>query len=279
MDHPPIKFKVTPPSEESTKRTVPHVDATFLAPPIRNKNSPRQKIFITELTPEEKKYKLFDFAKQGGYCEIQELIALGIDLNAKNPLGYTALIWAVIKGHANVVDLLIQSGADIFLTDNKARTALHYAVSKDQEIIAFKLLEKMSGSERSILKKDDFFKDIVIKYRSKQKKFNVNAQNTKGETMFMLAARYGHVGTAKELISAGADVHLKNVKGMTAEEQAKQYRDSFKDTCLQMTEELRQKHTLIFSLTTHQPKATLNLNEEVIIEGVKNLKIDKKSTP
>lgn len=281
-----IVFEVTPPPDEKRKAEVAKIDTHFLTPPKRKKRSVSQHSQITPLTPEEKTLELFRLAKNGQVDELRDLIAWGVDdINAISALGNTALMWAARNGRVNVIDLLIKSNANIFLTNQKGYTALHCAVLKNQDQAAFKLLENIPSKQRAILKEDIFFREIFIKFKRNKiiaTCFKVNAQNTKGETMFMLAARYGHVNTSKLLIAAGADVNMQNSHGKTAHMQAEEYKTTFRDRCPQMVEDLRQRHTLIFSFVKAQNHVPPIINEEVneeITEGVKNLKIDKKTTP
>ncbi len=65
----------------------------------------------------EKVYNLFSKNK-----------AINIDLNATNNHGMSALMWAANKGHAEIVRLLLDAGADSNIKDyDFHRTALHYA--------------------------------------------------------------------------------------------------------------------------------------------------------
>lgn len=274
-----ISLKVTPPPDGDKKKVTTEMNDRFLTPPKRQKIPKKSK--ITPLTPEEKTQELFRLAKNGNTYELRDLIAWGIDdINAANFKGYTALMWAAINGHIDVIDLLIQSKANIFLNNHRGHTALHCAVLKNREQAAFKLLVNMSTEQRAVLKKDDFFKDILTKFeknKPKPKEFNVNAQNHKGETMFMLAARYGHVKTAEWLVSYGADVDMLDAQGKTARMQAEEYKKTFRDRCPQMIEDLRQRHTLIFSFKKPKPELDIPPSEQELVEGVKKIKIDSKN--
>jgi hypothetical protein len=60
-----------------------------------------------------------------------------IDLT-NNPFDVRPLHIAIIKGHLNIVQVLVKRGADIFAVDTDGRTALHLATSFGQnEIIRF----------------------------------------------------------------------------------------------------------------------------------------------
>ncbi len=58
-------------------------------------------------------------AALGGYVEIvQMLIEAGAELNTSDLHGWTALMEAAQKGHLQVVDLLLTAGADPFLAND-----------------------------------------------------------------------------------------------------------------------------------------------------------------
>jgi ankyrin repeat protein len=58
---------------------------------------------------------------------IQHLINNGADVNIRDNFGYTALIWASRFGHIDIVRLLIDAGADVNARNDGGRTALMYA--------------------------------------------------------------------------------------------------------------------------------------------------------
>lgn len=58
----------------------------------------------------------------------KRLIELGVNLNAKNHVGYTPLHEAVRDGHRECTELLLKSGADTTITDNNENTALETAI-------------------------------------------------------------------------------------------------------------------------------------------------------
>ena len=66
-------------------------------------------------------------ASYGGYTQIVEyLIEAGADVNVVGRDGRNALIQAIERGHAQIVELLITNGADIRATDGR-RNALEIA--------------------------------------------------------------------------------------------------------------------------------------------------------
>jgi ankyrin repeat protein len=53
-------------------------------------------------------------------------------INAQNDHGQTPLMWAARGGNVSVVEILIESGADIYTPDLDGKTAYDYAVSRDK---------------------------------------------------------------------------------------------------------------------------------------------------
>ncbi|MGB7931138.1 MAG: ankyrin repeat domain-containing protein, partial [Gammaproteobacteria bacterium] len=66
-----------------------------------------------------------------GHAEtIKGLIAQGKDINARNIRGQTSLHLATTKGNSDVVQLLLESGAEVdAVATNSGCTSLHYAAS------------------------------------------------------------------------------------------------------------------------------------------------------
>lgn len=77
-----------------------------------------------------------------GYARgVQELLASGADVNARDNDGRTPLHWPAYRGHLEVVRLLIEHGADVNAADNSGRTPLKMAtIGNHADVIA--LLEE-----------------------------------------------------------------------------------------------------------------------------------------
>ena len=70
-----------------------------------------------------------DAALNGRIDRVRGAIEQGIDVNASNPEGRTALMLAAFNGHATIVQDLLKHKADIDKRDATRRTALIYAAS------------------------------------------------------------------------------------------------------------------------------------------------------
>jgi ankyrin repeat protein len=64
---------------------------------------------------------------------LQDMLTMGASINAKDSVGYTALMWATWYGYADTVKLLLDSGADVNVKNNIGDTAL--AIAKEKEIV------------------------------------------------------------------------------------------------------------------------------------------------
>ncbi len=67
-------------------------------------------------------------------------------MNAKDEDGLTALIYAVSMGHVEVVQQLLQAGADVNAKEKEGRTALTLAKEKGHKEV-IKMLKKAGAKE------------------------------------------------------------------------------------------------------------------------------------
>jgi ankyrin repeat protein len=110
------------------------------------------------------------------------------DVDARNPRGETALMYAALHGELDVARLLLRRGAQVNMT---GWTPLHYAaVGGRTEVIAL-LLEHHAY---------------------------IDAPSANGTTPLMMAAREGQFRAAKMLVEEGADPSLRNEAGLGAPE-------------------------------------------------------------
>jgi hypothetical protein len=73
-------------------------------------------------------------ARAGDLAAMQKLLARGVDVNAKDKDGGTALMAASAQGHLDVVQALLENGADVKAKGSNGTTAL--SVAKDDEVKA-----------------------------------------------------------------------------------------------------------------------------------------------
>ncbi|HEX6903908.1 MAG TPA: ankyrin repeat domain-containing protein [Thermoanaerobaculia bacterium] len=91
-------------------------------------------------------------ASAGDLAKVQELLAAGVDVNAANKYGGTALAFACDKGHTAVVNLLLERGANPNSKDTfYGATPLNWAVQKGHAEIVRALLAKGAEGEDGAL--------------------------------------------------------------------------------------------------------------------------------
>ena len=142
-------------------------------------------------------------AQDGDIQAVNDLLAKGANVNAKDDKGRTALLWvAPARDNPEMAKLLIAKGADCNAKDNDGETALMIAASQSNPGILTALIE--AGAE-------------------------VNAQNNAGGTALMAAAFRANLDEIKILLSKDADLKLKDKKDRTAYEVAKEGSKNYQD--------------------------------------------------
>ena len=115
----------------------------------------------------------------------------GIDIDALNTSGESALMMAALKGDLPAVKLLLDRGARV---NQPGWAPLHYAATGPELKVITLLLER--GAD-------------------------INAASPNGTTPLMMAAQYGPMDGASLFIDKGADVKRRNQKNLAASDFAK----------------------------------------------------------
>ena len=74
---------------------------------------------------------LFEAAKNNDVSFIEAYINAGGDVNIKDNLGNTALIWASLNGYTQIVELLLNANANTDIRECLGYTALDWASIKE----------------------------------------------------------------------------------------------------------------------------------------------------
>ncbi len=69
---------------------------------------------------------IVDYAEKDDFDKVKECIKKGVDVNTRNKNGNTALLFAVMRGHSEIV-YLVENGANINMEDEYGNTALTLA--------------------------------------------------------------------------------------------------------------------------------------------------------
>lgn len=155
------------------------------------------------------------FAARGGVTSTRTLLNAGADTNVAIPdWGGTALIIAATMGRADIVEALLDKGADVNYRDKNSFTALHSAVrdsdygeDRDQRARAVATIKVLlaHGADPNA--------------RLHQEKPTVRALNEvsfEGATPLVLAAEVNNLDAIKALVAGGADPTIATDKGTTA---------------------------------------------------------------
>ena len=165
---------------------------------------------------------LRDAADSGNTDQVRELIASGVDINAKQTgmwaYGNTALHKACRQGNVESARLLLDAGAIINVTNSYGNTPLIYACREGTFECAELLLARRANpnvvaeykhtplSLAREAKRLDLVKLLV------DNKANMDVV-VRGDTSLTYACSISHVGMAKLLVEKGADAHAKDAVG------------------------------------------------------------------
>ncbi|KAL2921246.1 Ankyrin repeat domain-containing protein chloroplastic [Bienertia sinuspersici] len=131
---------------------------------------------------------LHTLTASGEFYLINSLINYGIDVNAFDEDGLTALHKAIISKRQAVINHLLRESADPFVRDKDGATLMHYAVQ--------------TASSQSI--KTLLLHDV-----------DINLQDNDGWTPLHLAIQARRTDVVRLLLMKGADKTLKNKDGLT----------------------------------------------------------------
>ena len=88
------------------------------------------------------------YAAANGHEEIvQVLLEFGADVNKANVQGSTALHWACLNGHVSIVQLLIDKGGNASACNQAGRTPLDEAMHNNREECVKVIMESDAGGE------------------------------------------------------------------------------------------------------------------------------------
>ena len=166
--------------------------------------------------------KLVNAAKTDDYKTVLSLLKTGMNVNAIDLWGHTALLYAAEKGHTEIVELLLNNGANVDAIDKDGVTALMGAAYEGHT----EIVELLLNNGADVDAKDKYGNTALI-WETKEGhtevvKFlldhgaDVNAENKNGYTALIWATTFGCTDAIKLLLEHGANVDAKNNYGDTA---------------------------------------------------------------
>jgi ankyrin repeat protein len=129
-------------------------------------------------------------AERGDARAVRALLRQSVDVDAAQPDGMTALLWAVQNNDVDMADRLLGAGADFRAANRTGATPLYLAAMNGSAEMIARLLE--AGADPNAL---------------------VTGEQ---ETVLMLAAYTGNPEAVRVLLDAGADVNRAQIRGQTA---------------------------------------------------------------
>jgi len=132
---------------------------------------------------------LLKAAGRDDISQVRNLLAEGLDVNAKNKSGWSALMVAASRGNMEMLNLLIEKGAAVDEKNAQGQTPLIFAAHWGHANAVRLLIERGA---------------------------NVNLQMNDGWTALIDSIGMAHTEVAKILIKSGADMNVKAKNGWTA---------------------------------------------------------------
>jgi ankyrin repeat protein len=136
-----LAFTCTVSSSCRSKGKAPAADAAPTAPPAAALPTP-----AGPSSGQLSEY--FRAATLGRWYTINESLKAGVDINARNAEGRTALHLAAANGHDETIGRLITNGANLNIQDNAGNTPLHLAMIGGHDDCIDKLRSR--GADQSI---------------------------------------------------------------------------------------------------------------------------------
>ena len=159
---------------------------------------------------ERLEHNLRIYVRDGKLSEVRDLLAAGVNPNAADDDGFTALHYAAFGGHSEFAKMLLAAGADPNAADNVGVTAL-MATAKFRHYEFAKML--LAAGALPNAANNDGWTALMYAVQEGHSEFakmllaagaDPNAADNDGWTALMAATKYGHNEVAKMLLAAGA---------------------------------------------------------------------------
>ena len=150
----PANMNATPPASPDEmaararleQKNIPYTEAAFIRS-VEEGDTGTVELFLSagmnpEARDQEGRTALIYAALSGRNNISQKLLNKGADVNSRDNRGSTALMQSARGGHQETTGVLLENGAGVNLTDNNGQTALIYAASEGRAEIVRMLLNK-----------------------------------------------------------------------------------------------------------------------------------------
>jgi ankyrin repeat protein len=165
---------------------------------------------------------LADAAEQRDKTSVRTLLGTGVDVNAAQVDGTTALHWAAYNDDLETVTLLVRAGANVNAVNRYDVPPLALACTNGNAAIVKVLLEAgadanaaMKGGETVLMLAARSGNAQAVKALL-ARGANPKSRERLGQTALMWAAAEGHTAVVRELIEAGGELNATIGSGFTA---------------------------------------------------------------
>ena len=175
-----------------------------------------------DISAADGKIDLITAVKEGNHELVQSLIQAGADVNVTCEFGGTPLMYATGNVHNSCVSILLEAGASVNMSDVNGFTALHVAAWAGNNSVLNTILE--AGADVNITDNKGTTPLIVATWEGNStcmkvliaEGADVNASEIDGITPLMSAVQTNHEECVRQLVKGGADVNAVDSKGFTA---------------------------------------------------------------
>ena len=160
-------------------------------------------------------------AEEGNAQVVHYLLAQGLDIDAKDGFGRTALSYATEEDHPELVTFLLRNGADPNIRSITRHAALDYAVAEENH----RIVEMLTSPAATAPAVETHQHDLQIACAEGRQSVvadllaagvDVEAAYDQGTTPLMIAAHRGELDVVRFLINHGDDVNATDPAGRTA---------------------------------------------------------------
>ena len=174
---------------------------------------------VSRSSLQRRSYPIHTACREGDLEQLRALVEQnGSDLDARDTYGRTAMHWACEEGHLEVLQYLIQCGADIRIPDGVARTPMHWACFGGHLDCVRHLRENgahvnaIDCEQKTPLYLACTTNDNldVVRYLTSEGA-NIHTKTKYQYTALQIAAKRGYLQIVKHLVKCGAKINFENI--------------------------------------------------------------------
>lgn len=166
---------------------------------------------------------LIDAVKRDDVTTVRSLLQGGVDVNAVDAVGSTALHWAVNMANPEITELLLSAGADPAVPTRYNIHPLTLAAANGDDTIVNLLLDAGADPDTTSEEGQTALVSAALNGRTDalraliERGAEIDAvESYRGQSALMLAAGRGNIAAVELLVEAGADIHALSYAGYTA---------------------------------------------------------------